>query len=78
MQAFADTEPEVRIAAIRAAGELELRAAVDRLIALVADPYARDEAILALAEMPDRRALSIYLDGLIHKSPRCGVLRALR
>jgi putative membrane-bound dehydrogenase-like protein len=66
---FADPDREVRRAALRVAGQLALREALDRILAMVSDAQVRDEAILALAAMPDRRALPVYLDGLIHKSP---------
>jgi putative heme-binding domain-containing protein len=79
IHALADTDPDVRRAAVRTAGQLELRATLGQLMALVADRQVRDEAILALAAMPDRQALPIYLDGLLHKNPtvRVGARAAL-
>jgi HEAT repeat protein len=59
-----DTSAEVRQAALMAAGVLELREAVPRLIQTAgvgqADPDLRAQAITALCMMPDPRAEAIY------------------
>jgi putative heme-binding domain-containing protein len=59
VNALTDSDAEVRDAAISAAAAGEVRAAVPRLIELA--NAGSDPAIQALTQMPDPRALSIYL-----------------
>jgi putative membrane-bound dehydrogenase-like protein len=64
-----DAAIEVRNRAIAAAGTLGDREAIPSLIAASETPASRFEASLALAELPDVRALQVYLRGLTDKSP---------
>jgi putative membrane-bound dehydrogenase-like protein len=59
---------DVRNRAIVAAGELSDRESVPMLIAASETPDSRFEASLALAQMPDIRALQVYLRGLSDKN----------
>lgn len=63
-----DKESEVRAAAARALGTLRDRAAVPALIRASADESTQFDALMALAQMPDRRALLPYLTGLGSKN----------
>jgi putative membrane-bound dehydrogenase-like protein len=63
-----DDSLEVRRAAMRVAGELELRETVPAIIAAADHAELQQDAILALAAMPDRRALGLYLQGLASKN----------
>ena len=60
----ADAAIEVRNRAIAAAGSLGDREAVPALIAASETPESRFEASLALAALPDIRALQVYLRGI--------------
>ena len=64
------TDPaiEVRTRAIAAAASLDDRQAIPALIAAADVPESRFEAGLALAALPDIRALQIYLRGLTEKN----------
>lgn len=66
---LADRFLDVRKAAVTALGGVRDRAAVPALVEAANTPETRFEAALALAEMPDLRALSVYLRGLSDKSP---------
>ncbi len=68
-KAIADRDTGVRQQALRAAGQFDLRETIPAIIAVAGDPAVRDEAILALSRMPDRRALHVYLDALVDKNP---------
>ena len=59
-----DPAPDVRNRAIAATGAIGDRQAVPALIELAGKPDSRFEAGLALAELPDIRALQVYLHGL--------------
>ncbi len=63
-----DAAVEVRNRAIAAAGSLEDREAVPALIAASEQAESRFEAAMALAELPDIRALQVYLRGLTDKN----------
>jgi len=63
-----DPDLSVRQAVLRSLGKLKATQATPRLITAAADPSTRTAAMLALAELTDRRALAIYLDGLVHEN----------
>jgi putative heme-binding domain-containing protein len=63
-----DRDPSVRSAAIAALGALKMKSAIPNLLPLVVDEATQFEAIKALAEMADRRALGAYLTGLTSKN----------
>jgi putative heme-binding domain-containing protein len=63
-----DKEPSVRTAAIGALGSLKAKDAVPALIQAASDEATQFDAISALAQMPDKRALSAYLTGLASKN----------
>jgi putative membrane-bound dehydrogenase-like protein len=62
-----DPATAVRVAALAAFGRLKLAGETPKLLPLVDDEATRDEAILALAAAPDRRALQAFLAGLDRK-----------
>ncbi len=64
-----DLAPEVRKAAIEGAAVHKLREAIPRLVRLSADATCRAEATRALTELPDPRALSIYVAALSDHDP---------
>ena len=64
-----DPSPEVRKAAIEGVAAHKLREAIPRLVRLSADEAHRVEATLALAELPDPRALSVYVAALSDRDP---------
>lgn len=63
-----DREPAVRAAAIGALGTLKAKDAVPALIQAAGEEATQFDAIAALAQMPDKRALSAYLTGLASKN----------
>ena len=63
-----DADPEVRKAALASLGKLGDHDAVPAMVALAIPEATRFEAMLALAEVPDLRALAVYLQGLTDKS----------
>jgi putative membrane-bound dehydrogenase-like protein len=63
-----DPNVTVRHRAIAAAAELEDREAIPSLLAAAEAPDSQFEAGLALAAMPDLRALQVYLRGLAGKN----------
>jgi putative heme-binding domain-containing protein len=67
-----DPAAEVREAAILAVAALSLREAVPRLLAAAGDPKfpARATAISALCQMPDPRAVTVYLTAIQDRDPR--------
>jgi putative membrane-bound dehydrogenase-like protein len=67
-QAFRDDSLEVRKMAVRVAGEAQLRDAIPTLIEVSVQPDIEQEAVVALAQMPDRRAVGQYLQGLASKN----------
>jgi putative membrane-bound dehydrogenase-like protein len=62
-----DPSVGVRLAALGAFARLKLRDETPKLLPLVDDEATRDDAILALAAAPDRRALAAFLLGLDRK-----------
>ncbi|HMB05951.1 MAG TPA: HEAT repeat domain-containing protein, partial [Isosphaeraceae bacterium] len=64
-----DQAPEVRTAAIEAVVALPLREAVPLLVPAALDEATRAEASLALAALPDARALPVYLAALRDHDP---------
>lgn len=66
---FADKDSRVRRAAVETSSALKMREAVPKLIAAALDEATRDDALKALATMPDPRALSLYLTALRDHSP---------
>jgi putative membrane-bound dehydrogenase-like protein len=65
---LADRDATVRHRAIAAAAELEDREAIPPLLAAAESPDSQFEAGLALAALPDLRALQVYLRGLTGKN----------
>jgi putative heme-binding domain-containing protein len=63
-----DKDTQVRRTVIQALGTLKARAAVPPLLKASADASTQFEALGALAQMPDPRALSAYLTGLGSKN----------
>ena len=63
-----DADPEIRKATLGALGKLGDHNAVPAMLAMAIPEATRYEAMLALAEMPDVRALPVYLQGLTDKS----------
>ncbi|MBI5774811.1 MAG: HEAT repeat domain-containing protein [Verrucomicrobia bacterium] len=57
-------DAEARKQAVELLGQMKLKSAVEPLLHAYADPVTRDEAALALAAMPDVRAVHVYLEGL--------------
>jgi len=66
---LADKDLAVRKAAVAALGKLKDRASVPALLAAADAAETRYEATLALAAVPDARALGVYLRGLTDRSP---------
>jgi putative membrane-bound dehydrogenase-like protein len=62
--AVEDKRPELRKAAITALGTLAAKPAIPALLKASLDKSVRFEAIAALAQVPDLRALDAYLEGL--------------
>ncbi len=65
---IADPDLEVRKAAVKASGELSNSEATTAPIAAAEKPETAFEATLALAKMPNLKALPVYLRGLASKS----------
>ena len=63
-----DRDPSVRIAALQALSLLKAPSAVPAMVAAAANADVRFEAMQALAAMPDRQALAIYLQGVVEKN----------
>jgi putative heme-binding domain-containing protein len=63
-----DKEDAVRVAAVKTFGALKTKAAVAVLLRAVADKATEFDAIEALAQTPDPRALTAYLTGLGSKN----------
>jgi putative membrane-bound dehydrogenase-like protein len=59
-----DRALDVRLAAVRAAGELGERSAIPALLESYSRRDTRDAALSALARIPDARAAEVYLDGI--------------
>jgi putative membrane-bound dehydrogenase-like protein len=64
-----DPDADVRRAAMQGAVSLRLSEAVPRLLAAAHRDATRSEATLALAGLPDPRALPVYLSALSDRSP---------
>jgi putative heme-binding domain-containing protein len=54
----------IRASAVTALGRLKNKAALDPLLGAYWDPSTRNEAIVALAQTPDIKAIDAYVDGL--------------
>ena len=54
----------VRASAVTALGSLKNKSAFDPLLAAYKDPATREQAIVALAQTPDVKAIDPYIDGL--------------
>lgn len=63
-----DTSAELRRSALTALGALKAREALPAMLRAYLDPATRFEAIGALAQVPDLRALDAYLEGLSGKN----------
>lgn len=66
--ALNDADLDVRKTAIRVAGEAGLRDAIPALLEVASQPNVEFETASALAAMPDRRAVGIYLQSLASKN----------
>jgi putative membrane-bound dehydrogenase-like protein len=64
-----DPSPEVAKAALGAIANLRLRAAIPKLLELSQRKTYRTEVLVALAAMPDPRALTLYVNALSDPSP---------
>jgi putative membrane-bound dehydrogenase-like protein len=67
--ALNDKAPEVRKAALNALAALKDVESIPAMIELANDEPTRYEGTLALAKLPDVRALQVYLRGLADRSP---------
>ncbi len=67
--ALKDSSVAVRKAAVTALASLGDRDSIPGMIELANDEATRHEATLALAKLPDVRALQVYLRGITEKSP---------
>ncbi len=67
--ALSDRATNVELAAAKELGELKAKEAIVALVHATENPAVRDEAVKALAEMPDAGALVGYLRGLDSKEP---------
>jgi putative membrane-bound dehydrogenase-like protein len=65
---LADNDTGVRVAAIQALGSLKAPAAVPSLLKAAGDQATQFDAVRALTERPDARALTAYLTGLGSKN----------
>jgi putative heme-binding domain-containing protein len=63
-----DPETTVKVAAVQALGALKAKEAVPALVRAAGDEATQFDAITALANMPDARALPAYLTGLASKN----------
>ncbi|HKQ38315.1 MAG TPA: HEAT repeat domain-containing protein [Verrucomicrobiae bacterium] len=77
------SDAAVRASAVTALGSLKNKSTLDPLLAAYNDPATREQAIVALAQIPDVKAVDAYADGLtrtnlmIRESARKAV-RAIR
>ena len=58
------SDAAVRASSVVALGRLKSKAALEPLLSAYRDPVTRNEAIVALAQMPDVKALDAYLEGI--------------
>jgi putative heme-binding domain-containing protein len=58
------SDSAVRVSAVAALGRLKNKSTLGALLVAYKDPATRDEAIVALAQTPDLKALDAYVDGL--------------
>jgi putative membrane-bound dehydrogenase-like protein len=65
---LSDEDAEVQRAALRALSQLQAREQLPRVLELAATAAVRFDAIAAAAAMPDRRAVPLYVAGLVDKS----------
>jgi putative membrane-bound dehydrogenase-like protein len=77
--ALKDKDVRIRRLAVNALGKLRAKDSVPALLAAHGQPETREDAVLALARVPDARALNIYLEGLAAKNSavRDGCRKAL-
>ena len=61
---LADPRPQVRRAVVKALGTAQNRNAIPDLVKAYQNEQTREQAIAALARMPDAQAIDAYLDGL--------------
>ncbi len=66
---LSDPSASVRAAAIGAAARLGLRETIPMLLEMTRHDGDRPAALAALATLPDRRALSVFVDGLNDRRP---------
>jgi putative heme-binding domain-containing protein len=69
ISALGDADLGVRRLAVNALGELRAKAAILPPLEAYRRPETRPEAVAALSQMPDARALEVYLAGLGAKNP---------
>jgi putative heme-binding domain-containing protein len=69
MARFDDKDAEVRTAALEVVGGLQVREALTPLLRLSEQATTRTAAILALTQMPDARALGLYLSAISDQNP---------
>ena len=65
---LADKDAMVKTAAIQSLGALKAKAAIPALLQAGGNDATQFDALMALAQMPDKRALSAYLTGLASKN----------
>lgn len=63
-----DPDAAVRKAAVETLGETKSPDGVPALLSAAAEPAIEYEASMALAQIPDRRAMQVYLKGLVSKN----------
>lgn len=64
-----DEELAVRATAVGLLADVQARDALPALLAAADDPALRPAAIAAVVRMPDRRALGLYLEGVVDPDP---------
>lgn len=74
LKRLTDADALVRRAAIETSARLQIRESIPLLVTLARQEATREDALLALAAMPDTRAAAFYLEALRDKNP--GVRRA--
>jgi len=64
-----DSSPDVRIAALQTLALIKAKSSVPEILKLTTDDAVQREAVIALAALEDRRALGVYLSGIVNKNP---------
>ncbi len=67
--ALKDSDAAVKKAALKALAATDARDAIPAMLEAASSADLKRDATLALAAMPDRRALALYLDGITDKNP---------